>query len=208
MPSPNQITTNRTADSIARIQVDVRSSLSFDAMWAAHPLNWNPSESQPFRGPKKIIKTPTLPGLPPIETVQPGEPIYEDQCAIKMSIALQAGGLSLSTFPKNRSELRYVEQLGKKVRGALAAEELANWLTSALGKPEVFDASSALAKVKSKKGIIFFKDFWTRPRESTAQGDHMDLWNGSTTPATSASAYVGENTYFTRSKSVWFWELK
>lgn len=208
MPTPTQTTTNTTPASIAAANVDVRKAVNFDAMWKAHPMNWMPPESQPFRGPKKVIKTPTLPGLPPIETVLPGQPIYEDQCAIKMSIALDAGGLSLATFPKNRSESRFVDQLGKKVRGALAAEELANWMIKALGKPVTFDGSIALAKVQTKRGVIFFKDFWTRPNETTPQGDHIDLWNGSTTPSTSATAYAGENTYFTRSKSVWFWELK
>jgi Type VI secretion system (T6SS), amidase effector protein 4 len=206
MATSTSAVTNERPSSCVPASVNVRTCLNFAAMWSAHPLNWNPPESAPFRKPKpKPKKDPTNPFA--ALTDVPGEPIYPDQCAIKLSIALQSGGLPLATYPKARSEVRPVEQLGRSIRGALAAEELADWLIKALGKPQSFAGSEALAKIKGKKGIVFFKDFWQRPGETTVQGDHIDLWNGTTTPNVPPASYEGEGTYFTRSKSVWFWEL-
>ncbi|TDM06306.1 MAG: hypothetical protein C4K60_17115 [Ideonella sp. MAG2] len=198
-------TTNSTPRSCVPASSDVRSCLSFKALWAAHPLNWNPEENKPFRKPN---------GLPK----ENPEGLYENQCAIKMSISLIDGGLSLDTYPKARSEVREAFQNKKKYRGALAAEELAAWLSKALGKPEEINPSEAYQKVKGKTGIIFFKDFWARSsrEEQTGNfsGDHIDLWNGSTMPGSNWRSF-GEsihsdprNSYFLRSKLINFWEIK
>ena len=203
MPTPTQATTNTTPASIAAANVDVRKAVNFDAMWKAHPMNWTPPEPTPWRNKKDTSN--------PLSAITEGMPVYENQCAVKVSIALEAGGLSLNTFPAKRIEKRPVERLdGKKMRGALAAEELATWLVKALGKPTPLAADKALASVNDKRGIVFFKDFWTRPNETTAQGDHIDLWNGKHLPGNppGSSTYQATLDYFGRSKSVLFWELK
>jgi Type VI secretion system (T6SS), amidase effector protein 4 len=203
MPTTTQATTNTTARSTAPAQVDVRSSVNFDAMWTAHPMNWIPAESTPWRKKKETNN--------PLAVLTESEPVYENQCAIKLSIALEAGGISLNTFPKARVETRPVERLnGKKMRGALAAEELSTWLNKALDKPSPLAADKALAAVQNKKGIVFFKDFWTRTNETTPQGDHIDLWNGKHLPGhpPGAAGHQATLDYFSRSKLVLFWELK
>lgn len=203
MPTPTQTTTNATAGSQALTPIDVRSSLDFDAMWKAHPLNWNPPESSPWRKKKDTAN--------PLAALQESEPVYENQCAIKMSFALEAGGLSLNTFPKTRMESRPVERLGnKKMRGALAAEELANWMITALGKPSKLSPDKALDSVWGKRGLVFFKDFWTRANETTPQGDHIDLWNGEQLPGhpPGSDTYKATLEYFNRSKIVMCWVLK
>jgi hypothetical protein len=227
MPTPNTVTTNTTLDSIFRVQVDVRSSLNFDAMWKAHPLNWTPEpDAHPFK--KKIKVKKTLPRTVddvvndrPAKTIEEEieMPLYEDQCGIKMSIALQEGGLPMATF-KGATETHNVKQLNKKIRAGLRAEEIAGWLRSALAKPEELSPKEALLKLTGKRGIVFFKDFWQRdlpggtsanPRRETLanrSGDHIDLWDGKTTPNTLPQFYTNGDTYFTRSKVVWFWELK
>jgi hypothetical protein len=203
MPSPSatQVTTNTTLNSCVVAAVDVRSCLSFDALWKAHPLNWVDPEPHPFKQQDGIT------------------PAYNDQCAIKMSITLQDGGLPMKTF-RGAAERRTVAQLGRPVRAALRAEELAEWLIKALGRPTKYAPSEAYAAVAGKKGIVFFKDFWQRelPGSTAAaprlesldsrSGDHVDLWDGTTLPSLPAEAFVGERSYFTRSKGVWFWELK
>jgi hypothetical protein len=80
-----------------------------------------------------------------------------------------------------------------------------NWLIKALGKPDQYSSAEVLAAVTGRKCIIFFKDFWTRQGESTPQGDHIDLWDGSNTPY---GEHQGTRGYFARSKVVWFWEIK
>ena len=191
--------------------VNVRSCLKFDTLWTSHPLNWSKPEPHPFRKPQtRAQRDPANPfAVLTDNTEQEPAPLYEDQCAIKMSIALQSAGLSLDTYPKARSEVHEVRQLHKKVRGALAAEELAGWLVKVMGKPEQYPPDEALKKVKGRKGIVFFKDFWRRPGERENQGDHIDLWNGETTPNMPPAFYQADpQSYFPRSKVVWFWELR
>lgn len=190
--------TNRTPESCKVSHQDVRSCLNFDAMWQVHPLNWKKSDPFPFKKPGTDI------------------PLYVDQCAIKMSIALEAGGLSIDK--SLRSEVREVKELGRKVRGALAAEELANWLIKTLGKPELLKPTSARDSIMKRRGIVFFKDFWQRPNEKNAQGDHIDLWDKDRTPHTVPAQYTtrqrnsdddyGRDHYFLGAKEIWFWELK
>jgi hypothetical protein len=200
--------TNEKSHSCVVGSINVRSCLNFDAMWKAHPLNWSPMERTPFR---QVSKKNKHTGSDPFAALQDEPlppPIYSDQCAIKMSIALQDCGLSLETFPKNRSELREVFAIKKKYRGALAAEELAIWLIKALGQPNKYPPHISKKSVEGRKGIIFFKDFWTRQNEATQQGDHIDLWNGSTMPQADPRVLEGSLNYFDRSKEVWFWEIK
>lgn len=210
MPSPvtkTKAPSNETPQSCVQANVNVRSCLNFDVMWKAHPLNWSPPEPTPFRhAPVRKSDSHN-----PFDILQeaPPPPIYADQCAIKMSIALQEGGVSLETYPKNRSEYRDVYAIKKKYRGALAAEELANWLIKVLGEPTKLPPNTAQTSVQGKKGIIFFKNFWQRPGEVGNQGDHIDLWDGSTTPYADPRQYGnGPDNYFRRSEVVWFWELQ
>lgn len=197
--------TNEKPKSCAPASVNVRSCLDFDAMWSAHPLNWKPTpEAHPFRHPPPPNPFAVLTDASPVL----GKPVYPDQCAIKLSFALQAGGLPFDTYPKPRSEVREVARLKRKMRGALAAEELAQWLSKALGLPEKYKDADALAKVKGKRGIIFFKDFWQRDGERGVQGDHIDLGDGTNTPNFPVETHTSNSSYFTRSASVWFWELK
>ncbi len=196
-----QVNTNTQANSCKVIAVNVRTCLDFDAMWKAHPMNWQPPEPAPWRHSAKGV----------LAAVSEGEPVYENQCAIKMSFALEAGGLSLSSYPKNRIENRPVERLnGQKKRGALAAQELAAWLSKALAKPEELEPAAAQKLVSGKKGIVFFKDFWTRDGETTPQGDHIDLWDGKQIPGYPPGNPLHQGTldYFARSRAIWFWEVK
>lgn len=114
----------------------------------------------------------------------------------------------MDTFPKSRSEVHHVSHLDKKIRGALAAEELARWLAKALGNPEIYNKGEAFEKVKDRKGIILFRDYWTREASSELNGDHIDLWNGETMPGKKAADFLGPETEFQKAKDIWFWEIK
>lgn len=205
MATTSNGSTNSVIQSCLQTNTDVRSCLKFQSLWDSHPLNWTPEENHPFRTPSG---TPT--NNPP--------PLYENQCSIKLSISLIDGGLSLDTYPKSRSEVREAFGKGKKYRGALAAEELASWLSRALGNPTLLNPNEAYGKIKGKTGIVFFKDFWARSiREQELRsysGDHIDLWNGRAMPG-SVWASVAEaihtdpnQSYFLRSKSISFWEIR
>ena len=111
----------------------------------------------------------------------------------------------------------------------LAAEELAKGLKSfpiaGIGKLQEIEPSEFAEKLRGKKGIIFFKDYWQRTingkKESfrNRSGDHIDLWNGSkiTSPHSWARIYLriggfglhssGFYSDLEDSKSIWFWQV-
>lgn len=119
---------------------------------------------------------------------------WGNQCAIRMSIALNAE----KTIKVDKSTYTEPKCTHGHARGA---ESLANWLWKHyLGRPKIYK-NGAIAKKKfaTRKGIIFFKDCFTRSGETTRRGDHIDLWfkgiaKGYTDPGNKAS-------------QVWFWEL-
>jgi len=131
-----------------------------------------------------------------------GAPTYQNQCAVRMSIALAAAGVNMNHYHKARCH-----QKGHPVH-AVRAQELADWLSlpAQLGHPKKFkknkmseDAFGGMMQfeVMGKNGIVFFKNFWGRHN----QGDHIDVWKFD------QMAY-GDNSDFGRSQEVWFWELK
>ena len=119
---------------------------------------------------------------------------WSNQCAIRMSITLNA--------EKNITVDKGTYTEPKCAHGhARGAESLANWLwKNHLGRPKIFsDGAKAKIDMASKTGIMFFKDCFTRTGETTAIGDHIDLWN-----AGSTKTYDDPGN---KSKQVWFWEL-
>ena len=78
---------------------------------------------------------------------------------------------------------------------------MANWLWKKLGPPRIWmKGADAKKAIMGKKGIIFFKDCFTRSGETKALGDHIDLWEGSSGITFSDGA--------NNAKQVWFFELK
>lgn len=121
-----------------------------------------------------------------------GAPNFDNQCAIRMSVALADSGISLDTFT---GEFCWHNH-GK--RHVLRAQELADWIASqTLIFGNIDKKFSVTDKdFKGKLGIVFFRNFWGRGN----QGDHIDLWYGD---------YMakGASDYFIKSEEVWFWRL-
>jgi hypothetical protein len=123
---------------------------------------------------------------------------WDNQCAIRMSIALNAE----HTIKVDNSTYSEPKCAHGHARGA---ESLANWLwkKGQLGRPAIYtNGASDRDKILNKVGIIFFKDFFYQPNDAEGHpsGDHIDLWDCGITGTRNSD-------YFHRSKSVWFWEL-
>lgn len=101
---------------------------------------------------------------------------YDDQCAIRLGMALQKSGVSFARFPGPRCEF------GPKGNGmVLRAEELATWLQSRpfLGCPaaQVLPGKGFQKFLAGRTGIAFFEDYWFRAENKKyPTGDHIDLW--------------------------------
>lgn len=130
------------------------------------------------------------------KVVSPCDQPWGNQCAIRMSIALNGE----QTIRVNKST--YTEPKCKHDH-ARGAESLANWLwRHHLGRPLIIGGSATDRQViRDKRGIIFFKDCFRRATETLEQrsGDHIDLWSRGLTQGFNDGDYL--------SKQVWFWEL-
>jgi len=87
---------------------------------------------------------------------------YENQCAIRLSIALRRCGFDLSAYDRrnkcSHGNARGAEQLAAFLKKRLESE----WLVPA----------SARRRMAGRSGIVFFRNL------GGGTGDHLDLWNG------------------------------
>jgi len=148
-----KVKTNTTKDSVCSVNVP---AVRFSDLWASYP------SGHPYVDPKT--------GKPPRG--------YENQCAIRVSKAIHGTGVEMKSF-KGASV-----QLGG-LKAAVVATQLADWLKlqpfcGLPTEPEKITGKDWENKIKSRTGIIYFENYWRRQGETTtASGDHIDLWNGS-----------------------------
>jgi hypothetical protein len=116
---------------------------------------------------------------------------YVNTCATRMSLALIKSGVPFHgrlTIKGGKHKGRTVEPGAK-----LLADQLAK--PHALGKPQVFKAADAAAKIAGKKGVVFF---W---KIDGYGGGHIDVIESTN------SAHVCNSACYFSSKEVWFWAL-
>lgn len=128
--------------------------LSFSQLWASYPTHKPYLDSKTGEAPKG----------------------YENQCAIKVSVALHGAGIDLKGF---HGAQVFIANSAAAVR----AEELARWLKvqniNGLSLPEPIAGENWQNRIQGRSGILFFADYWLRPGEKMPSGDHIDIWNGS-----------------------------
>jgi Type VI secretion system (T6SS), amidase effector protein 4 len=105
--------------------------------------------------------------------------VYQNQCAINLSACLIRSGVDMRSF---RGQWSWQKD---KPKYAIRAQELADWLwmnsalipsrLERLAGAEVFGDAEGKKGIKNRTGIVFFQNYWG----PGAQGDHIDLWNGS-----------------------------
>ena len=133
---------------------------------------------------------------------------YENQCAINLYAALQRSNVNVKTF---HGQLSWQKD---KPKYAIRAQEVANWLASATNpifpaKVEKFSGKDAFDKIKGKKGVVFFKNYWGAGN----QGDHIDLWDGSRLTHWTSWLRIqlhlsgGDWSDYRKAESIWFWAL-
>ena len=126
-----------------------------------------------------------------------GDSNFDNQCAIKMGVCLADAGVDLSSCRAVRC------WHGHGRRHILRAQELADWLAGRngariLGAVNRHRSGVTYQSFSGRSGIVFFQNFWGRGN----QGDHIDLWDGS-----SDTLIAGSRDYFSRAEEVWFWNI-
>jgi len=138
---------------------------------------------------------------------------FDNYCAILLSECFIQSGIDLGSL----KGARCWSHPGKK--HILRAEELANSLKAK--PPAGFCQAQKVVPgtfqevLKGKTGVIFFKDYWQRGKESfdSRSGDHIDLWNKNEITSSSMFTrgileFFGRVSDFNKSKEIWFWEIK
>lgn len=114
---------------------------------------------------------------------------YPNQCAIRMSIALEDGpDIRLTNYTEPKCSHGH----------ARGARSLAYWLMNRFGRPLGINEDPGEVKkaIQNYLGIVFFRNCFER--QDGSRGDHMDLWSASRGTRTFGDPQ-------NRSDQVWFW---
>ena len=145
---------------------------SFQQLWTNHPANGTPPDTQPCKN-------------------KHGTAAYENQCAIRMGLALQGAGIRTSSVPGARCWHGHGRSHILRVRNLVPWIDAKN---STIGcKEKVVHTGVSHKDFTGKKGLVYFQNFYGRNN----QGDHIDLWNGT-------KIAHGDLDFFERSEEVWF----
>ena len=146
----------------------------------------------------------------------------ENHCALNLSQALLSSGVSLKSY---KSDKCWSCPSGTNNTHAIRATELAMWLKTRPFKgchePIKCKGKDFKTKLKNKKGIIYFEDYWQRPNEigtNKRTGDHIDLWDDERLAGSNSFesfiriglgiSWDGTFSDYTLSNKVLFWEMK
>ena len=163
---------------------------------------------------------PSITGNDPPCTTN-GKPNFDNQCAIRLGVAMTAAGINLG----KASKVTFCWHHPKSVGHVIRAEEFAKYLSTSpikgIGSRQKVNPNKYAKLLSGLTGIIFFKDYWQRKGESFANrsGDHIDLWNGSRLTKISTWFRIhlnigrfglhnlGVGSDFRCAKEVWFWHV-
>lgn len=152
----------------------------FDTLWRNHPA----------------LQTP--PVLAPCATAG-GVSNHQDQCVIRLGVAMGRSGINLQSYTG------VFCWSGHGKTHPLRVEEMVRWLDSDhapfVGDAAIWRRGTGPQKTwqdyQSFRGICAWINFWGTGN----QGDHIDLWNGS-------SMAHGNRDYFEHSQEIWFWRME
>lgn len=138
-----------------------------------------------------------------------------NQCAVRMSVALERCGFSLDAFDPRRRVHSGRSRCQLEVQHLVGANELAKYLKKIWGEPQRWNGNavnSAAGELAGRTGIVYFDNCFQREGQASRRGDHIDLWNGSTYYNQIIHVGAGGDAapgtpLFGRSEAVWFFSL-
>jgi Type VI secretion system (T6SS), amidase effector protein 4 len=178
--------------------------VAFKDLWYRHPAN--NSTQYPCLAPHALTN---LEGA----FVPQGYPVFGNQCSIRMGVCLKRAGIPPGLLRQPTCNVHAADEM-HFIRAADLARGLANASLPGVGKLERIsgtEASQFYHKIFGRTGIIYLQDYWKRHGETTATGDHIDVWNGyrsSTKWLMEWFSWLGYYSNYAEAKEVWFWEVK
>lgn len=179
--------------------------VQFIDIWRGHPINH--SVSTPCIAPADLTN---LEG----QRIRKGLPVFHNQCAIRMGVALHRAGVQASQLGgcthcsvHSREEMHFINasQLARAISGA----RLPGF--GPLEKISGTEAAHFYPKLFGRTGVMFIQDYWRRTGEKTPTGDHIDVWNGYRSSAKWLMewfSWLGYYSNYAGAREIWFWEVK
>jgi hypothetical protein len=178
----------------------------FNDLWYGHPIN--ESVQTPCLAPDDLTN---LEG----RQIKKAYPVFSNQCAIRMGVALRRAGVQPSQIAgcshcavHPREDMHFIN--ASQLAGAIARSSI-----DGLGPVEKFagaDAAQFYPKIFGRTGIIYIQDYWHRSTDQgRATGDHIDVWNGYRSSAKWLMewfSWIGYYSNYAGAGEIWFWEVK
>jgi len=181
--------------------------VEFKNLWRGHPIN--ESVQTPCIAPEDLTN---LEG----RLVRRGFPVFANQCAIRMGVALKRAGATADQF----GGCAHCSVHSREHMHIINASQLANAIDRAglpgVGPREIFkaeDAAKFYPKMFGRSGIMYIQDYWARStdRPGNPTGDHIDVWNGYRSSAKALMewfSWLGYYSNYAQAKEIWFWPVK
>jgi len=181
--------------------------VAFKDLWYGHPVN--ESVQYPCVAPRDLVNLEQKP-------IREGFPVFGNQCAIRMTVALKNAGVR----PQQLSGCAHcsVHPLDEMhfINASQVANALARGQIPGLGTPQKIigkDASAFYPKLFGRTGVIYIQDYWLRTTDQPGRptGDHIDVWNGyrpTTKWIMEWFSWLGYYSNYAEAREIWFWEVK
>lgn len=182
-------------------------TVEFKRLWYGHPIN--ESIAAPCIATRQVVN---LEG----KTVPKGYPVYANQCAIRMSVALKRAGVTADQLGRiatcgahPREEMHYIN--ATQLANAIASANLPGF--APIQKITGEDAAKFYPELFGRTGVLFIKDYWHRSSDHADRptGDHIDVWNGYRSSAKWLMewfSWLGYYSNYAGAREIWFWEVK
>ncbi len=181
--------------------------VQFIDLWRGHPVN--ESVSAPCLAPKDLTN---LAG----KAVDAGFPVYPNQCAIRMGIALHRAGIRVDQLGKVTTCGVHGAQQLHTVNARQLADAIRRARLPGFGDMEVItggDVANFYTRIFGRTGVIYIQDYWMRgdDRDGAPTGDHIDVWNGyrsSSKWLMEWFSWAGYYSNYANAREMWFWPVK
>ncbi|MBI1650276.1 T6SS effector amidase Tae4 family protein [Hyphomicrobium sulfonivorans] len=152
--------------------------VTFIDLWRGHPIN--ESVTAPCIAPQNLTN---MEG----KQVAMGYPVFANQCAIRVGVALRRAGVTDAQIGgcaacgvHPRSQMHFIN--ATQLANAIARANLPG--VGPVERIKGTDAADYYPRIFGRTGIIYIQDYWKRSSDAgRPTGDHIDLWNGYRTSA-------------------------
>jgi hypothetical protein len=181
--------------------------VAFRDLWIGHPIN--ESVMTPCIAPNDLVN---MEG----KSIPKGFPVFANQCAIRLGVALKRAGVRPEQLPGCAHCVVHPRQEMHFINANQLANSIARASIPGLGGVERIkgtDAAAFYPKLFGRTGVIYIQDYWHRSTDSPGNptGDHIDLWNGYRSSAKWLMewfSWLGYYSNYAHAKEIWFWPVK